>query len=230
MNRKDMRDTVRVLLGETVEQGYKDTEINTMLNTAQLRVAIDTRALTTSTDITLVAYDGTFDDADDSRADGRYALPDDLLAMVDLELQDGPTKSWPSKVAIKELMRKYTTETGGKPYLYGVEFGATDQTAPTRGDIWFRPWPDKTYTATIRYIQRPSKMDDDLDYSELPEFSHMAVCYQAAMLLSRKWKERDLMMDMAALYREEMASVATMVHQEDMTGTVTIRNVYRRRR
>ena len=231
MNRGEMRDTVRVLLGETAEDGYKDTEINTFINIAQNRVAIDTRALETSTTISVVNYDQTFVEPDDSRADGRYALPDDLLALQDMDLVDSSgNKTWPEKKSLKDLIRLYATTTGGTPTFYGTAYGSTDQAGPTRGDLWLRPWPDATYYATLYYIQKPTAMDDDTDFSELPEFAHMAVCYQAAMLLSRKWKERDLMMELAVSYRDEVSSVLQMVHQQDMTGTVQIKNVYRRRR
>ncbi|MDH4038380.1 MAG: hypothetical protein OEV86_12960 [Candidatus Krumholzibacteria bacterium] len=234
MTRGEMRETVRVLLGETVEDGVKDTEINTQLDNACVNVAIATKCLTTFANMETIAFDDAgldpLDDNDIPRIEGRYGLPDDLLAIQDVIILDGSVKTYPQKKDIHELERLYATVTGGLPRFYGVGFGSTSQTAPTRGDIWFRPWPDAAYDVTIHYIQRPSKMDEDNDYSELPEFSHMAVCYYATMVLSRKWKDRELLSEMAALYRNEMNEIQTMVHQQDMTGSGQIRNVYQRRR
>ena len=234
MNRGEMRETIRVLLGETSADGFRDDEINTQINLATMNVAMASKCLTTFSDIIMIAYNNPLLDPGNEDhvpiIDGRYGLPDDLLAIQDVVILDGSVKMYPQKKDIHELERLYATVTGGLPRFYGIGFGSTSQAAPTRGDIWFRPWPDDAYMATIHYIQRPSNMDDDADYSELPEFSHMAVCYYATMVLSRKWKDRELLSEMAALYRNEMNEIQTMVHQQDMTGSGQIRNVYQRRR
>jgi hypothetical protein len=230
MTRGELRETTRLLLGETLADGFSDSEIDTQINTAQIRVAIDAKPNTTFTDLTLVNFDQVFPDPDDSRAQGRYGMPDDLLAITDLELIEAGVKTWPIKTDLKDLLRRYATDYGSKPRRYAIAFGATEQTAPTRGDIWFRPLPEKDYTARVHYVQRPSAMTDDTNISELPEFSHEAICYKAAQMLSFKFKNRDLLIQMTQLYNDALASVITMVHHEDMTGPIQIRNVYRRRR
>lgn len=230
MNRGEQRETVRLLVGETTADGYKDSEIDSQLNRSTLRVAIETKCLESDWTLEIVAYNSGFPDPLDSRADGRYGLPEDLLAIEDFQLLDGSTRTFPRYLPLRQLIRLYGNTTGGPPSRWGVAFGATDQSGPTRGDIWLRPWPDKSYTGIIYGVQRPSKMDEDTDYSELPEFAHDAVCYHAAMIVSRKFKDRALITEMAALYQNEIRIVNEMVHQDDMTGPVYVRNVYRRRR
>lgn len=235
MTRGEMRAMVRIFLRETIEDSYKDTEINTQLPISQNRVAMETRCLTTRSSLTMVAYNDPGLDPNDPNdvplIEGRYGMPDDLLALEDIEIVDaGGYKTFPVKKPLRELVRIYSQDFGGRPCYYAASFGSTDQAGPTRGDIAFKPLPDGPYTAIVHYVQRPDAMDEDTDFSELPEFAHLAVCYHAAMTLSRKKSDRDLIIEMGSLYSDEIVRVKEMIHLQDATGPIYIRNVYKRRR
>jgi hypothetical protein len=222
-----MRTQTRILLGETSEDGYRDTEINTALNNAALKVATDLLCLQTHHDQTTVAYTEPTLDPDDGRTTGRYPLPTDFLALRDVQIQYGGIWYQLVRVGYDEFQARARTSTGGLAKIYRLETGATALGAGTPGDLWLYPYPDSDdYLLRIVHYQKPTAMTDDSDTSELPESAHMAVCYHAALVLSRKFKDRDLVNEMAALWIEEMDMLRKMVVQQDKTGPKYVRNVY----
>lgn len=218
---------LRLFLGETIEDFYKDSECNTVLNSSQLKVASLLICNRTHTNISLIAYnDPLLVDPEDSRKQGRYPLPLDFLSLKDVQILDGtdwyPLQHWD----YDEYKRYARSISGGRPTSYKVEFGAVVPETPVAGDLWFYPYPDKPYTAQVAYYQKPTAMDDDGDTSELMESGHLAVVYHAAMILSRKGKDRALVAEMGALYAEEVEMLKDLVGKQDQTGDVRMKNYY----
>jgi len=229
MNRGEQRTQVRILLGETVGDGYLDAEINTALNTSNLILARDLLCLMTYREIETVAYnDPLLTDPDDIRKTGRYGLPDDFLSMVDVQVMDGGTWHILKNLRYDEFQERARTVQGGRPIYYRLEFGAVRLDSPKAGDLWLYPYPDAVYTLRRVYMQKPTAMTLDTDTSELPEVAHLGACYHAAMVLSRKWKDRVLIQEMIALWQDEEKRIKGWVNVQDQTDAFRVRNVYGR--
>jgi len=230
MNRLEMRETMRVLLGETIEDFYKDIECNKYLSVGQLKVASTLLCLQTHKNVETVAFNDPLLDADDSRREGRYGLPDDFLSLKDVQIKDGadwyPLTRW----NYDDYKMYARNASGGRPTAYKPEFGSTSQGNPAPGDLWFWPYPDRSspdqYVYQVSFFQKPTPLDEDEDISELMESAHLAVCYHAAMTLSRKGKDRALIQELSALWGDEIAMLKDLVGLSDQTGDIRMKNYY----
>jgi len=225
MDRGQIRAQARILLGETKEDFYKDSEINTQINYAALKVASETLANLTFGDALTVA--GT----------QRYPLPSDMLALKDVQIIDGTVvngvpqsgaNTWPLVInSYDKFQAKNTTVYPGRPTVYRVEFGSVGLSSVATGDIWLLPIPNGAYTLRVVYYQKPTAMTDDAHVCELAEAAHEAVALRAAMILSRKSKDRNLITELAAMYNEHLTTVKKVLTLQDSTGPKYVRNVYR---
>lgn len=229
MKRSEMRAQIRILLGETQQDGYADSEINTQINVSCLLIARDILSLQTFRDVTTTAYnDPNLTDPEDPRVTGRYALPDDFLSMIDSQLLYGGVWYTLEPLTYDDFQARANRVQGGRPMYYRLEFGAVSLDTPKAGDQWLWPYPDGAYPLRRVYFQKPTAMDDDEQTSELPEAAHQAACYHAAMILSRKFKDRVLIQEMIALWNDEEARVKKWVNTQDNTRALHVKNVYGR--
>lgn len=224
MNRLEMRTQTRILLGETQQDGYTDAEINTALNNSCLILARDILSLQTYRDVTTDAYnDPLITDPKDGRKFGRYALPDDFLSMIDVQVYDAGIWYVLKRLDYDSFQLRARQAQGGRPQCYRMEFGAVRLDNPKAGDLWLWPYPDKLstddpYVVRRVYMQKPTPMALDTDTSELPEVAHLGACYHAAMVLSRKYKDRVLIQEMIALWNDEEFRIKTWNNRQDNTG------------
>lgn len=228
MNRGEMRDFVRIMIGETSQDGYLDTEINTILNISALKVATD------------LLNNLTFKDIAMEIGRERYALTSDFLSIKKVHLYDGAVigedstetdisnaTDYPIKIlGYDEYQMHARTVFPGRPRYCRVEIGATRQTVSAPGDLWFRPIPDKEYVARCVHFQKPTPMTDDAHITEVGESGHLAICYHTCMLISRKFKDRSLTNEMAALWQEEINLQKKLVNIQDRSGPKRQKNVY----
>jgi len=227
-----MREEVRVLVGETQEDGTLDAEINRHINLGQCAVAENAAVLFTHVLESTVAYNDPTLDPIDPRREGRYGLPQDFLKVRAIEVLDGNTW-YPVQIYPYEKFRAHATQTnnGGKMLYAKIEFGATSLDGDPPGDIWFYPWPDRAapdgYVYRISYTQIPTAMTDDGHISELPHFAHMAVCVWAALMVSRKHRDRGLINEMSALWQMEMDKVMRVVGSQRNDLPKRQINIYR---
>lgn len=230
MKRSEMRSTVRILIGETKQDFYRDTEINDCLYNGSIIIARDILANQTFGSIQTVAWNDPLLSPTDSRNEGRYGLPNDFMSLGDAQLLDGTV--WYNegqgfdRLSADKFRSVSRYVQGARPQYFKVERGSTSLSAGTPGDIWLWPYPDKVYTLRLSYRQKPTKMDDDEDICELDEAAHMLVCYHAAMIVSRKSKDRGVISEMASLYAAEKRDVLEYVGRMDLTGSIEVDDVY----
>jgi hypothetical protein len=226
MTLEEMRAEVRLLIGETAQDGYLDTEIDRQINLGCQKVARECKLKTHVREDTV---DARSLPSTDSRSEGRYALPSDFLQTVDREMRVLDADTWypVTFVTAAEYNDLSWTQHWQRPIYAKIEFGSTETTSLAPGDIWFWPMPDAVYTYELKYYQKPSKLIADSEISELPEFAHLSACYHAAMLLTRKFRDRNLFQEMSALWSEEIDSVKREFNTLDAHMPKRTRNVYR---
>lgn len=231
MNRGEMRTETRVLLGETQQDGYLDTEIDTHLNIGQTKVAEIAGVCFTNQKRVMRAYNAGDLDPADPATEGRYGLPQDFLKVVSIEILQAGTWYPVEILNYQQFFAVSAQPAPGRPRYAKIEFGATTLDGAPPGDIWFHPWPeaDNTYTYRISYIQVPTPMTDDGHISEVPHFAHFAVCCFAAMVVSRKHRDRALIQEMSALWQSEIDKVLRVVGSQHQNRPQRQVNVYRMR-
>lgn len=227
MNYSEMKDQVRLLLGETDEDNsyYTNAEINTQLNLSNLRVASDIPCLFTYSEVTTTA---------DQQ---RYGLPSDFLQIKDLQMFIGDnTATRRKKLALLkydefERIGAGNVTMSGEPSYYRVEFGAVSTTAGSPpGDVWLYPVPDNNggdnYCLRIAYYQKPTALSNTTDVSELPEFLHESVCYHAAWHLSLKDDNQSKINNLAMMYKDAITEAKRTVVRRDRTGPTQAKTSY----
>ena len=156
MNRGEMRENTRLLLGETVQDVYKDSEIDAQLNYGQLKVASD------------LLFNITYENTPTVTGQQRYGLPNDFLALVDIQLNVGGELVSGDIVggqmyaliplSYDRFQAGNVTASTGRPTNYRVEFGATSMSNPSPGDIWLKPIPDSDdYIVRLVHRQKPDR-------------------------------------------------------------------------
>jgi len=188
MNFSAMQNQVGVLLGDTSNTFYTETEIQNMINRVQPEIAAEAEAL-------LTYYDYTTSDTVQ-----QYSLPAEYLTVKHVELHVDTNRH--EKLKLLDLDQFHAVsyadaDRTGEPEYYKIEYGAVDTVLagnPQRpGDIWLYPIPDDNgtanYTLRVYFYQMPTDLSADTDISNLPIYLHMAVCYRAAALLAMKNKD-----------------------------------------
>jgi len=223
MNYLRMQAFTRILLGETdsANSYFGDTEIKDMLNDAQIEVATDTDPLLTFR---------TFTTAD---GDTRFPLPSDFMKMRSVEIDISTTRRhqliWTSFDEFNSFISGNFI-LKGQPAYWKVELGAVDVTTNSPGDVWIYPGADDNggdnYTLRIYYHQLPQAMSADAEISELPEMLHKAICYYAAIVLSRKDNARGRMQELQVLYDDRIKKFRKIKNQRESRAFVA-KNVYK---
>lgn len=225
MTNLQMQTKIRLLLGETTTStadadatAYLDAEIQTQINDSAIEVAKRLRCLQ------------TYKDADCVIDQERYALPPDLLSLKDVQLIISSSRK---KQLVQLTYDEYEAVIAdnytatGEPKYFKVEFGSVKKDSTATGDIWVYPLPDSTdYDLRVAFFQKPSTLADNGDVCELPEQTHMTVCYHAAMILSRKIDDLTRFREISALFADSLRADEESIHMQDVVGAVFGKNHY----
>jgi hypothetical protein len=206
VTRSDLRDQVRIYLGETssTDTYYTDAEINSQINRAMPLIAAEIEELITFKDYTTTS--GTF----------RYSLEEDFLKIhkVFLRINDAVLSRVLAPLDIEEYERlSGGDETAtGMPQWYKIELGSVLNTDDPQlpGDVWLYPTPDdnggSNYKMRVYYYQKPDDLAADGEIPELPLQTHDTIALKAARALAIKGKDFGLAGSLQNLFLTEMAS------------------------
>lgn len=212
MNLGDMRTKVRRHLGQTSATNsiYADSDVNDAINDALTEVAKETRCLLTSFDQTT------------SSGTERYGLNSDFLQLVAVELIVDSSLTERLLGVSYEQFAAYayqSRDSQGRPSIYRMEYGATEVTAATPGEIVLWQVPDNNggadYTLREVYIQMPTALSADSQISEVPRELHLGVTYYAALTLALQDNDAQRINILSGLYRRAIDSFAPVQHQRD---------------
>lgn len=196
MNRGDMREQVQFFIGDTTTAVFADADHDNQLNRVMPSFAAYMEELETDAVISTIV------------GQERYPLPINYIKVKKLELEADSDRKEPLTYKTHEEFKAHTygsSTSQEEPRVYTIYHGSTDKTTDPQvpGEIALGPLPDAIYTLRLYFFKGPAPMSADSDFPELPEFTHMAICYKAAMHFAMRKGNRTLYADLEQLYRQE---------------------------
>ncbi len=139
----------------------------------------------------------TYHDIDVTAGDGIYTLKVDFLAMKSVRYVDA-TKQWVLRELDLKAFEEYDDgdiDDQGRPDVYKVEIGAVDVVTAYPADLWLKPIPDTSSTASVPklrvyYYQLPTDLTSGAQISEVPLYAQKAACYYASANLAMMMEDQ----------------------------------------
>lgn len=199
---KDFRTEVKLRLNEPVNDGlWSTSELNTKINTALLRVVMDTRILQADEPITVtgnVAY---------------YNLPADMLTPLWMY---GPAL-WGSLRLFPSFLLSLDKQYGG---MYQWE---KDSSNSSQGFVPFSynqfilwPPPSATTTVNLHHVPFPTQLVNDADTTSLPLIAQRMVSIFASYLAMLK-SDMDKANNFRSEYKQRLVSVLELTRHQNQS-------------
>lgn len=199
---KDFRTEVKLRLNEPVNDGlWSTSELNTKINTALLRVVMDTRILQADEPVTVtsnVAY---------------YNLPTDMLTPL---WMFGPAL-WGSLRLFPSFLLSLDKQYGG---MYQWE---KDSSNSSQGFVPFSynqfilwPPPSSTTTVNLHHVPFPAQLVADTDTTSLPLIAQRMVSIFAAYLAMLK-SDMDKANNFRSEYKQRLVSVLELTRHQNQS-------------
>lgn len=221
----EMQSRTRRHLGVGSSNSYYSTDdIKDAINDAIEEVAKETRSLLTYHEISMTADQDT------------YTLPSDVLQVAWVEWDKSSSERWLLQgVSFEEFADAsyHNYSHSSDPKIYKVEFGSVDITSGNQagrpGNLVLWPVPNTTDKLRLYSIQRPQKLTNDTDISELPAELHLSVTVYAAMLLAMKDSDMTRHNALARIYVRAIDSYKQLHNQRERNRKRPARRSTRRR-
>lgn len=198
----DFRTEVKLRLNEPVNDGlWSTSELNTKINTALLRVVMDTRILQADEPVNVtgnVAY---------------YNLPADMLTPLWMY---GPSL-WGSLRLFPSFLLSLDKQYGG---MYQWE---KDSSNSSQGFVPFSynqfilwPPPSSTTTVNLHHVPFPAQLVNDTDTTSLPLIAQRMVSIFAAYLAMLK-SDMDKANNFRSEYKQRLVSVLELTRHQNQS-------------
>lgn len=187
MDRQQLRDHVRAIIGETTEADFwTDPELNRWLNEAQRRFLQSEKWPWLVTEATgqLLTSDSTPGELSLQEGVSSYRHVNFLLSRDGVAAPWQPTRVLPASGFM--LRTRFYTSAAYPSYFYITSVVDSDDDGQYETVARFLPAPSVNIDVTYQYYRTPVDMSGDTDVPDVPLEYHMALVHYAA---ARAWEK-----------------------------------------